>query len=216
LVSQVSNHTVRSNAAVLIRGAGVDVEKFFPVPEPSGVPVVVLISRMLRDKGVIEFVDAARHLRADGCQAEFWLVGCPDHGNPASIEEEQLISWHKEGVIQYYGHRTDIVDLIAMSHIVCLPSYREGLPKVLLEALASGRPVVTTNVTGCKEVVADGVNGLLVPPRDVTSLKLALRRLIDDPSLRVCFGRAGRDRAVSEFSSDLVVSTTLSLYQSMA
>lgn len=215
LLSLVSNRTVRSNAAVLIRGAGVDIEKFFPVPEPCGIPIVVLISRMLRDKGVVEFVDAARQLRADGCKAHFWLVGCPDHGNPASIEENQLISWHKEGVIQYYGHRTDIVDLIAMSHIVCLPSYREGLPKVLLEALASGRPVVTTNVTGCREVVADGVNGLLVPARDVASLMLALRRLIDDPALRMCFGRAGRERAVSEFSSDSVVSATLSLYQTM-
>jgi len=215
LEALVSNRTVRSNAAVLIRGAGVDIEKFFPVPEPCGIPIVVLISRMLRDKGVVEFVEAARRLRADGCKAQFWLIGCPDHGNPASIEEEQLISWHKEGAIQYYGHRTDIVDLIAMSHIVCLPSYREGLPKVLLEALASGRPVVTTNVTGCKEVVADGVNGLLVPVRDVTSLMLALRRLIDDPVLRMCFGRAGRERAVSEFSSGTVVSATLSLYQTM-
>ncbi len=215
LTSLVNNCTVRPDAAVLIRGAGVDIDKFFPVPEPSGAIIVVMISRMLRDKGVVEFVDAARCLRAEGCKAQFWLVGCPDHGNPASIKEEQLITWHKEGFIQYFGHRGDISDLMAMSHIVCLPSYREGLPKVLLEALASGRPVVTTNVTGCKEVVTDGLNGFLVPARDVSSLVIALRQLINDSELRKRFGRAGRELAVSEFSSHSVVSATLNLYQEM-
>jgi glycosyltransferase involved in cell wall biosynthesis len=215
LEALVSSRTVRSDAAILIRGAGVDIEKFYPVPEPCGAPKVVLLARMLRDKGVEEFVDAARLLRADGCKAQFWLVGGPDPGNPASIDEEQLVTWHKEEVIQWYGHRTDVADLIATSHIVCLPSYREGLPKVLLEALASGRPVVTTNVTGCKEVVTDGINGLLVPARDVPSLVVALRRLIDNPTLRIRFGRAGRERAVSEFSSGLIVSSTLNLYQMM-
>lgn len=216
LASLVNNRTVRPEAAVLIRGAGVDIDKFIPVPEPCGAPVVVLISRMLRDKGVVEFVDAARHLRSEGCKAQFWLVGCPDHGNPASIEEKQLIAWHEEGLVRYFGHRTDIEDLMALSHIVCLPSYREGLPKVLLEALASGRPVVTTNVTGCKEVVTDGLNGFLVPARDVASLVIALRQLINDSELRKRFGCAGRERAESEFSSRSIVSLTLALYREMA
>lgn len=204
---------VRHDAGVLIRGAGVDLDRFRPTLEPAGTPVVTLVARMLWDKGIGEFVAAARQLRAAGVAAHFRLVGVPDPANPAAIDEVQLRSWHAEGVIEWLGHRTDIPELLAASHIVCLPSYREGLPKSLLEALAAGRPVVAADEPGCREVVRHEDNGLLVPSRDPAALAEALRRLIADSSLRERLGMRGRQRAETEFASSLVCGATLALYR---
>lgn len=198
---------------VLIRGSGVDLATFAAVPEPVGVALVVLPARLLRDKGVVEFVEAARQLRAQGASARFVLVGAPDPDNPAAIAPELLRQWIAEGLVESWGWRDDMAEVFRECHIVCLPSYREGLPKALIEAAACGRPIVTCDVPGCREVVTDGDNGWLVPARDATALARALGRLIADPPLRARMGARSRSRAEAEFSIDGVIERTLALYR---
>ena len=198
----------------LIRGSGVDVNRFSMTLEPMGEPVVVLASRMLWDKGVGEFVAAAKKLKQRGIVARFVLVGNHDPANPASIPTGLLESWHAEGAIEWWGHRNDMARVIAQSHLVCLPSYyREGLPKVLLEAAACGRAIVTTDMPGCREIVSHGDNGLLVPPRDEAALTDALQTLLQDPDRRSRMGVRGRERVVQEFSVNKVANETLAIYR---
>lgn len=211
----IANIGVASEHVHLIRGAGVDTLLYNTSPQLDGVPLIVLPARMLWDKGVGEFVDAARQLQQCGVKARFVLVGDPDPQNPASVPKHQLIAWQKEGVVEWWGRREDMPQVLAQSHIVCLPSYREGLPKSLLEAASSGRPIVTTDVPGCREIVRHGENGLLVPARDVAALAEALRRLIEDEELRRRMGEKGREIAVAEFSVERVVSETLDVYRQL-
>jgi glycosyltransferase involved in cell wall biosynthesis len=196
-----------------VSGSGVDLQQFRPQPSPEGVPAVVLPARLLWDKGVGDFVDAARLLRQRGIAARFLLAGDPDPLNPASIPGDQLSRWIEEGVIEHLGWITDMPTLLASCHVVCLPSYREGLPKSLIEAAAAGRPIVTTDVPGCREVVRHEDNGLLVPAGDAAALADALMRLIENPELRRQMGDRGRARAEQEFSLDMVIRLTLALYQ---
>jgi glycosyltransferase involved in cell wall biosynthesis len=196
-----------------IRGAGVDTGQFEVRPLPSGTPVVMLPARILWDKGVGEFVAAARLLRSAGVEARFVLVGAPDFDNPAAVPEAELAGWRSEGVVELWGQRDDMPEVLAQARVVCLPSYREGLPKVLLEAMACGRPVVTTDAPGCREVVRDGVNGLLVPVKSDAELAAALRRLIEDRELCEGMGREGRRRAAREFSQEIIVRQTLDAYR---
>jgi len=197
-----------------IRGSGVDLERFRPGPEADGVPVVVFAARMLHDKGVNEFVAAARMLRAAGVQARFVLVGDTDPGNPSAVSTERLTEWKHEMVVEWWGRREDMPVVFAGCHIVCLPSYyREGLPKVLIEAAACGRPIVTTDVTGCRETVRHGENGLLVPPRDAVALANALRLLIENQDMRQRMGQRGREIAETEFSVENVIRETLAVYR---
>lgn len=206
---------IESNRIYLIRGSGVEVNRFAPTPEPDGKPVVLLASRMLWDKGVGEFVAAARNLKQRGLAARFVLVGDPDPANPASISPSLLESWHAEGVIEWWGHRNDMAQVFAQSHLVCLPSYREGLPKVLLEAAACGRPIVATDVPGCREIVRHGENGLLVPPRNAEALAEAVETLLCDPVLRKRMQARGREIAVTEFSEQVVIQETLRVYREL-
>ena len=201
--------------AVVIPGSGVDLEAFSVWPEPAGVPLVVLPARMLRDKGVVEFVEAARALKSRGVPGRFALVGAPDEENPAFIPEAHLRAWQAEGSVEWWGWRDDMAAVFRESAVVCLPSWREGLPKALVEAAAAGRPIVTCDVPGCRDVVREGENGLLVPPRNPRALALALERLLRDPALRKRFGEAGRRRAAA-FSSRTVVAQTLALYSELA
>jgi glycosyltransferase involved in cell wall biosynthesis len=201
--------------ARLIRGSGVDLARFRARPEPEGPPLVILPARMLWDKGVGEFVAAAQRLRSEGIRARLALVGDRDAENPSAIASAQLQEWHRSGVVEWWGQRTDMERVFADCHVVCLPSYREGLPKALLEAAASGRPIVTTDVPGCREIVREGENGLLVPKGDPIALAAALRRLIEDPDLRHRMGKRGSAIAASEFSLDEVIRQTLALYQEM-
>ena len=212
--SLVSSNFVRNDDLVLIKGAGVDIDLFSPTSEPLGPIIVSLVARMLRDKGVVEFVDAARLVAKTGLNVQFQLVGDIDHGNPTTLTRAQLEQWTIEGAVRWKGQVDDIPTLLAASHIVCLPSYREGLPKSLIEALAAGRPVVATNVPGCREVVIDKLNGLLVEPRNASALADAIYRLIVDKDMRVKFGAAGRLLAEREYSSTLINSQTLAIYKS--
>lgn len=199
----------------LILGAGVDVVRFPFVPEPEGVPVVMLAARLLWDKGVAEFVAAARLLKSSGKRARFVLVGDPDPDNPASISDADSAAWQEEGVIEWWGHCDDMPATLCAATVVCLPSYREGLPKVLLEAMACGRPCVTTDVPGCRDAVRHEDNGLLVQVRDVEALAAAIERLLVSPALRMKLGRRGRERAEQEFSQDLVIAQTLAVYREL-
>ena len=208
----VSRGLIAPDRAQLIRGAGVDMRRFHPRPEPPGPPLVVLASRMLRDKGVVEFVEAARLLRAEGVAARFALVGDGDPGNPASVSDSQLHTWRESGAVEWWGHESDMPAVFARAHVVCLPSYREGLPKVLVEASASGRAIVATDVPGCREVVREDRNGLLVPVRDAPALAAAIRRLVQDPAERARLGANGRALAEREFSVEHVVERTLAVY----
>lgn len=201
---------------VLIRGSGVDVNLFTPEPESQDVPVVVMACRMLWDKGVREFVQAARLLHAAGISARFVLVGKSDAENPTAVAVSQLVEWQQQGDVEWWGHREDMHRVFALSHIACLPTfYGEGLPKVLIEAAACGRPVVATDVPGCREIVRHGENGLLVPARDSQALAEALQQLILDPALRQRMGRRGREIVEAEFSVAKVASATLAVYRSL-
>ena len=198
----------------LVRGAGVDVQVFCPVMPPPPEPVcIVLASRMLWDKGVGEFVEAARRLTESGVNARFVLVGEPDPANPASVPQSTLRSWHGQHGVEWWGRREDMPAVLQAAHIACLPSYREGLPKSLLEAAACGLPIVTTDAPGCREVVRDGVNGLLVPVRDAEALAAALKKLIDDPELRRSMGEQSRVLAETEFGLETVIAQTLAVYR---
>ena len=200
---------------VLIRGSGVDVQAFRPTPEPEGPPLVVLASRMLRDKGVVEFVEAATHLTAEKVRARFVLVGEVDPGNPTAISADQLRQWTNTGAVEWWGQQSDMQAVLAKSHIVCLPSLREGVPKILIEAAACGRAIVTTDAPGCREIVRHGENGLLVPVRDSRRLAEALRLLIENAPLRARMGLRGREIVVEEFSLERVVKETLNVYREL-
>ncbi len=202
----------RKMDTLLIRGAGINLAEFEPHPEPAGVPVVMLIARMLRDKGIMEFLGAAELLHESGVDARFILVGSPDPGNPASISAEILQSWNGKSGVEWWGWRDDVADVLRQAHIVCLPSYREGLPKSLLEAAAAGLPIVTTDAIGCRDVVEDGVNGYLVPIKESAPLAAALEKLIVNRNLRCAMGQKGRLRAEAEFSSQRVIAETLAVY----
>jgi len=203
---------VRKELICLIRGSGVNVATFVPTPEPKQPITVMLPARMLLDKGVVEFVEAARMLIKQGCMARFILVGMRDPENPAAISEEQLYLWQQEKIVEWWGHQSDMISVLSQSHIICLPSYREGLPKALLEAAACGRPIVATDVPGCREVVHEGVNGILVPARNEFALAKALRKLIDNKDLRKQMGAKGREIVQKCFSEEIVIKETLAVY----
>jgi glycosyltransferase involved in cell wall biosynthesis len=207
---------VHQNATRLIRGSGVDISRFTPAGTPPAPPArVVLAARMLADKGVREFVSAARRLKAQGIEAEFILAGGLDPANRSAISENEIAGWARDGIVTWDGHVADMAALNRSAHIACLPSYREGLPKSLLEAAACGLPIVATDVPGCREAVRDGATGLLVPARSVAPLADALASLILDAELRTRMGAAGRAYVEQGLSVDAVVTQTLTVYQDL-
>lgn len=208
---------VRAERIVRIRGSGVDTTQFSPTPEgfPQGVPVVVVPARMLVDKGIVEFVEAARILRARGVPARLALVGDTDAGNPAALTAEQLRAWQREGLVEWWGFRRDMPEVFRGAHVACLPSYREGLPKALLEAMACGLPIVTTDAPGCREVVEPSENGFLVPVRTSEPLADALETLLRDPELRAKQGARSRALVLEHFSVEGVVEKTLAVYREL-
>ena len=211
--SLVEGGFLHSNQIVLIRGTGVNLEVFRPTSEPEGSKIVVLIARMLRDKGVFEFVESARMIKRTHPTTLFWLIGDADPGNPASLTTQQLQAWNDEGIVEWLGYRTDVADLLTKIHVVCLPSYREGFGKVFVEAGAALRAVVATDVPGCREAVEHQVNGLLVEPKNSDALATALIEVLDNDELRLRLAKEGRRRAEFEFSSATVNAQTLDVYQ---
>lgn len=205
---------LRAERSELIRGAGVDLERFSYSLESNAMPVIILAARMLRYKGVGEFVEAARLCVRDGLKARFVLVGGVDPDNPMSLTEEDLERWHNEGTVEWWGHHNDMPEVMRKASIVCLPTYyREGLPKTLLEAAATGRPVIATDVPGCREIVKNEENGLLVPVKNANRLAGAITRLAENKQLRIKMGEFGRKLVEAEFSIDIINRRTLTLYQ---
>jgi glycosyltransferase involved in cell wall biosynthesis len=205
---------VDKDSTVLIRGSGVDMNEYQAGPIPDReVPHVILASRMLWDKGVGRFSHAARILKERGIKVRMILVGEPDPGNPSSVQEGELRAWVRERHIEWWGYRDDMPSVLAQADVVCLPACcREGLPRVLIEAAACGRPIITTDVPGCREVVRAGQNGLLLPPGDASALADAIASLVEDRPLRQRFGVKSREIAEREFALDLVVEQHLDLY----
>lgn len=196
----------------LIRGSGTDLARFDPTPAVNAVPRLVLPARMLFSKGVGEFVEAARLLRAQNVEATFALVGDPDPANPASVPRTQLQSWHDEGVVRWERFRPDIETVLRESDVVVLPSHNEGFPKTLVDAAAAGRAVVTNDVTGCRDAIVPGKTGILVRPFDVVDLARAMRELIDDRAKRLAMGAAGRQLAEQHYAIEAIAQQHLELY----
>jgi glycosyltransferase involved in cell wall biosynthesis len=202
---------------VLIRGSGVDAARFAPLPEPSAATVTVaLVARMLRGKGVLDAVGAIRRLRADGLAIELVLAGTPDPDSRDSLTEPELSAIAAEPGIEWLGRVGDVRTVWARAAIAVLPStYGEGLPRALLEAAACGRPIITTDTPGCREVVRHGENGLLVPPHDVAALAEAIAALAADPARRQAMGRTGRALVERDFAEPVIVAQTLALYDEL-
>ncbi|MGQ0555920.1 MAG: glycosyltransferase family 4 protein [Nitrospiraceae bacterium] len=211
----VGEGVVPASRTRLIAGSGIDVALYSLQPQPSGISVVVLPARMLWDKGVGEFVEAARWLKQKGVHARFILVGRRDEHNPAAIPESRLKEWVQEGVVEWWGHQEDMPAVYAAAMLVVLPSYREGLPKVLLEAAACGKAIVTTDVPGCREIVRDRFNGLLVAPRDSMALAAAIEELLSDQEARDVMGERSRTRVMAEWSGPRITEQVLGLYRDM-
>jgi glycosyltransferase involved in cell wall biosynthesis len=215
------NGVVQASQIRLIPGSGVDCERFLPptmhgAERQKGPSRVVLAARMLWDKGVREFVEAARILKQEGRDLCFILAGQPDPGNPAAIPVQVLADWRTAGLADWLGHVDDMPRLLASADVVVLPSYREGLPKSLIEAAACGRPLITTDVPGCREVVNNGVDGLLVPAGDAAALAQAIARVLDDAPLARKLGEAARVKAVAEYDERRIVALTLDVYREFA
>jgi glycosyltransferase involved in cell wall biosynthesis len=207
-------HGVAPKRIVMIRGSGVDCDYFRPLPDPEAATVsIALVSRMLRAKGVLDAVAAIRLLRGRGLPVELLLAGPTDPGNRSSLTPESLASLAASPGIEWLGQVADVRTVWRRAAIAVLPStYGEGLPKALLEAAACGRPIVASDVPGCREVVRPGETGLLVPPRDVDGLAAAVAALASDPARRAAMGRAGRALVECEFGEDMVARETLAVY----
>jgi glycosyltransferase involved in cell wall biosynthesis len=209
----IKENLISSQNGVLITGSGVNINRFSPrAGDKISDPVVILAGRMLYDKGVGEYAEAGRILKQMGVHARLVLVGNIDPGNPAAIPLETLESWQEEGIIEWWGWRDNMEMVYQQASIVCLPSYREGLPKMLIEAGACGLPLVVTDIPGCREVVEDGKNGFLVPPRDSQLLADALKKLIVDADLRNDMGLYSRKLVLERFSSDMINEKILAVY----
>lgn len=207
---------VRLEQCVLIRGSGVDLNQFLALPEPDGPPVAMFVARLLMDKGLDELVQAARMTRGDPSGLRWVAVGSPDPGNPASVPPALFEQWQREGDVQWLGERSDIAQLYARAHIAVLPSYREGLPKSLVEAAACGRAVVTTDVPGCRDAITPTETGVLVPVRDARALADAVLYLARNPDERRAMGRAGRALAEREFDINKVADAHLAIYDELS
>ncbi len=210
----LAQRLIRAEHIRLIRGSGVNTQRFQPRASPRrpGPIRVLLATRLLWEKGVGEYAEAARQLRREGLPIEFWLAGAPDPGNPASVPRETIAEWQQQGLLTALGHVDAMEPLLADTDLMVLPSYyREGTPRSLLEAAACGLPIVTTDSIGCREVVEHGVNGLLIPPRDAAALANAIRKLCNDPQECQRMGQAGRAKVLAEFDEQIVIGQTLAV-----
>lgn len=206
---------LRRSSSCLIRGSGVDLDEYPFLPEKTDGKTVVMASRLLKDKGIYEYIDAARLLKHRNVHVQMRIIGSPDPCNPTSVTEDEIKKLKSEDIVEFCGFRRDIAALYADANIVCLPSYREGLPKCLLEAAACGRAVVTTNVPGCRDAIESNVTGMLVNVRDAASLADAIEYLLNNPNERISMGKAGRLLAEKEFSIAHIVEQHLALYREL-
>lgn len=207
---------LRSEQAVLVNGSGVDLDVYCPSPLADGERIVVLPARMLWEKGVGIFVEAAKLLKSRGVVARMVLVGPYDPENPDAVSLSQLQEWKNEGIVEWWGHKKNMIEVYAMSHLVVLPSfYREGMPKSLLEAAACGRAIITTDLPGCRDAVDPNKSGLIVPPKDPNALAEAIEKIVNNSDILRSMGVAGRAKAIEKFNVDSVIQTHLNIYRSL-
>ena len=212
----IAMNVLKSEQERMIRGSGVDLEQYRFAPEPDARPVVVMAARLLREKGVFEFVEAARILKTRGVNVQIRLIGSTDPGNPTSVTQQDLDQWASENHIELLGYRKDIAAQYAGANIVCLPSYYgEGLPKSLVEAAACGRAVVTTDHPGCRDAIKPNETGLLVPVKDAVALADAIQKLVESPDLRKKMGAAGRALAEEAYAIEKIVAQHMEIYQEL-
>ena len=215
-VAALSKMGARSANLRLILGSGVDCRTFAPSPHSvrrAGRTQILYTGRLLWDKGVGEFAEAAKLLQA--LNLDFVAAGSPDPGNPASVPKEKLQEWEAQGLVRFLGHVEDVPKLLAEADVFVLPSYREGLPRSLIEAAACGLPLVATGVPGCREVITDRRDGLLVPPRDAAALADAIRKLVEDPEFASRLGVNAREKAMEVFDENIIVDKTLDVYREL-
>jgi len=204
---------IRKGRKALIKGSGVDLQQFRPEKFMPGIPIAMFAGRLLQSKGVEEFVRACQMINSKGQRLRCVLVGPLDPDNPAALDRNTVERWIKQELVEWWGYREDMPEVLRQARLVCLPTiYGEGLPKILLEAAASGRPLVATDIPGCREIVHDGETGYLVPPHDHEALVNALERLITDPDLCGRMGTNARRLVETEFSVEKVNQATLRLY----
>jgi glycosyltransferase involved in cell wall biosynthesis len=203
---------VAADRLFLIPGSGVDSARMMPLPEPDGAVTMAFVGRLIRDKGVATLIAAHDLLAARGRAPRLLLAGDPDPSNPASVSAAEIAAWRTRRGVELLGHVGDIGKVWAAAHIAVLPSRREGLPKSLLEAAAYGRPIIATDVPGCREIAREGINALLVPPDDPAALAQAIERLAGDADLRRRLGAAGRRLVEDEFSSERIGRDIVALY----
>ena len=199
----------------VLPGSGVDPADYDPGATPDQPPIVLFAGRLLRAKGFVEFVEAARRVKRELPATRFVVCGGLVPGNPDAVSEREVRAGAAEGVVEWWGNRDDISAILGRTSIVVLPSYREGLPRILLEAAAAGRPIVSTDTEGCREICRNGMNGFLVPVRDTATLAEAILRLLNNPKLGVRMGREGRKIVEREYSLEIVIHRTLALYDRM-
>lgn len=198
---------------LLIPGSGIDMDRFKISPEPDGIPVVILSSRFVEEKGIRYFVEASQILKLRQATIRFVLVGKPEEDQPTSISHTEITHWINEGLIEWWGWHNNMEQIYPLAHIVCLPTYyMEGIPKSLIEAAACGKPLVATNVPGCREIVRNGENGFLVPPRNAAALADAIEQLANDRSLREKMGEKSRALAIEFFSMNKIVERYFAIY----
>jgi glycosyltransferase involved in cell wall biosynthesis len=214
LVFFLENKLLEREQVNLIPGVGVDIKRFYETSKSDANPIILLATRMLWDKGVGVFVDAAKLVNKQQKRARFVLVGGVDEGNPGSINKETLEQWHNKQIVEWWGFREDMPSIYSSCTIFSFPTmYGEGVPTVLLEASACSRPLIATDVPGCRDVVTHGVNGLLVPPKNPQALAKAIESLLTNPNLRTEMGKAGRRLAQEKFSLEKIIEQTLDVYQ---
>ncbi|WP_250523377.1 MULTISPECIES: glycosyltransferase family 4 protein [unclassified Caballeronia] len=211
---------VEKQSIRLIKGSGVDLTRFKvreASPDDVAKPLrILLAARLVWDKGIEEYVEAARMLRRENRTVRFLLAGSPDDGNPASVSTAMVQGWVKEGLVEWLGHVSDMPKLFTEVDVMVLPSYREGLPKALIEAAGCALPLITTDAPGCREVVSEsGVDGLQVPVRDARALADAIRQLDDDRALARKLGLAAREKALKNFDERIVIEKTLAVYREL-
>ncbi|MET4419032.1 glycosyltransferase family 4 protein [Bradyrhizobium sp. RT3a] len=207
---------VASESIRLIKGSGVDLSHFAGPRREASPPIVLLASRMIREKGIDDFVSAAALLKRDNIGARFVLAGAPDPENPHSIPEAVLRQYHEAGLAEWWGHRDNIPEMMRQAAIVCLPTtYGEGVPKTLIEAAAGECAIVAYDTPGCREIVVDGGNGVLVPPGNVVQLARAIEALLANPTRRRLMGERGGELAKREFAQEIIVAQTLAVYSEL-
>lgn len=210
----VSSKIIKRAQATYIPGAGVDTTKYQTQVEPPSPVKILFAARLLRNKGLFDLVEAVQHIKTHNSSVELLVAGIVDNDAHGTIPIVQLEKWQDEGLIRWLGQIDDMPDLIHGVHILCLPTqYGEGVPRILIEGAACGKPLVATNVQGCREIIIDGENGILVTPGNREELISALQRLIDDPETRAVMGKRGRKLVENQYSDEIVISKTLDIYK---